>query len=30
MIEPSKYRDIDGLMREKGVLEVLNPRVVVE
>ena len=30
MVEPFKYRDIDALVRDKGVLEVLNPRVVVE
>lgn len=29
-IEPSRYRDIDSLLQDKGTLEVLNPRVVVQ
>jgi hypothetical protein len=28
MVEPSKYREIDAQVRDKGCLEVLNPRVV--
>lgn len=30
MIEPSQYREIDEILREKGTLEVLNPRVVAQ